>query len=123
MFIALIGTMGKEIGRSYEYNRPKSSSLTLKKPVLSSSAHHTSCITISKQPVTSHPCQHKGSASNQDKVNISNTYDIHSCVTPKRHNTSVQATSTPPSLTPLITTLPILPVELPKTTQLPPLGK
>ena len=123
MFIALIGTMGKEIGRSYKYNQPKSSSPTLKKPVLSSSAHQSSCITISNQPVTSHPCQHKGSASNQDKVKISNTDDIHPCVTPKRHNISVRATSTPPRLTPLITTLPILSVELPKTTQLPPLGK
>ena len=115
--------MGKEIGRSYKYNRPKSSSPTLKKPVLSSSAHHTSCITISNPPIMSHPRQHKGSASNQDKVNISNTDDIHSCVTLKRHNISVQATSTPPRLTPSITTLPILPVELPKTTQLSPLGK
>ena len=107
MFIALIDTMGKEIVGSYKYNRPKSSIPTLKKPVLSSSAHHTSCITISNQPVTSHPCQHKGSASNQDKVNISNTYEIHFCVTPKIHNISVQATSTPPRLTPLTTTLPI----------------
>ena len=70
-----------------------------------------------------YPRQHQGSASNQDKVNISNTDDIHLCVTPKIHHISVQATSTPPRLTPLITTLPILPVELPKTTQLPPLGK
>ena len=99
--------MGKEIGRSYKYNQAKSSSPKLKKPVLSSLAHHTSCITISNPPVTSHPRQHKGSASNQDKVNISNTYDIQSCVTPKRHNISVQYTSTLPSLTPLITTLPI----------------
>ena len=38
-------------------------------------------------------------------------------------NISVQATYTPPRLTPLITTLPPLPVELPKTTHLPPLGK
>ena len=71
----------------------------------------------------SHPCQHKGSASNQDKVKISNTDDMHSCVTPKIHHISVQTTCTPPRLTPLITTLPILPVQLPKTTQLPPLGK
>ena len=115
--------MGKDIGRSYKYNRPKSSSPTLKKPILSSSANHTSCITISNPPITSHPCQHKDSASNQDKVNISNTDDIHACVTTKRHNISVQATSKHLRLTPLITTLPILPVELPKTTQLPPLGK
>ena len=123
MFATLIGTTRKDIGRVYKHNQPKSSSSTLKKPVLSSSAKHTLCITISNPPITSHPCQHKGSASNQDKVNISNTDDIHSCVTPKRHNISFQATSTPPRLTPLITTLPILPVQLPKTTQLPPLGK
>ena len=88
--------MGKEIGRSYKYNRPKSSIPTLKKPVLSSSANHTSCITISNPPITSHPRQHKGSVSNQDKVKISNKDDIHYCVTSKRHNISVQATSTPP---------------------------
>ena len=115
--------MGKEISRFYKHNRPKSSSLTLKKPVLSSSAHHTSCITISNPPIMFHPLQHKGSASNQDKVNISNTEDIQSCVTPKRHDISVQAIYTPPRLTLLITTLPILPFELPKTTHLPPLGK
>ena len=73
MVVVLIGTMGKDIGRSFKYNRPKSSSLTLKKPVLLSSANHTLCITISNQPVTTQPCKHKGSASNQDKVNISNT--------------------------------------------------
>ena len=123
MFASLIGTMGKDSGHFFKHNRPKSSSLTLKKPVLSSSAHRTSSINISNPPITSHPRQHKGSASNQDKVNISNRDDIHSCVTPKRHNISVQAKYTPPRLTPLITTLPILPVELPKTTQLPPLGK
>ena len=111
--------MGKDVGRSFKYKRPKSSSTTLKKPVLSSTANHTSCITVSNQPVTSQPCQHKGSASNQDKVNISYTDDIHSCVTPKRNNISVQATSIPPHLTPLITTLPILPIEVPKTTHLP----
>ena len=51
------------------------------------------------------------------------TYDIRSCITPRNHNISVQATSTPPRLTPLITTLPILPIEVPKTTYLTPLGK
>ena len=109
--------MGKEIGIFFKYYRLKSSCPTLKKPVLSSSANHTSCITISNLTITSHPRQHKGSASKKDKVNISNTDDIHSCVTPKRHNISVQATYTPPRLTPLITTLPLLPVELPRTTQ------
>ena len=92
--------MGKEIGRSFKYKRPKSSSPTLKKPVLSSTANHTSCITVSNKLVTSQPFQHKGSAPNQDKINISNTDDIHSCETPKSHNISVPATSTPPHLTP-----------------------
>ena len=60
---------------------------------------------------------------NQDKINISNTDDIHSCVTPKSQNISVKATYTPPCLTALVTTLPILPIEVPKTTHLPPLDK
>ena len=81
--------MGKDIGRFYKHNLPKSSSPTLKKPVLSSSANHTSCITISNPPITSHPHQHKGSASNIDKVNISNKDDIHSCVSPKKKIISV----------------------------------
>ena len=71
----------------------------------------------------SHQLQHKDSTSIQNTVEISNTDDIHSCVTPRKHNISVQATATPPRLTPLITTLPLLPVELPRTTELPPLGK
>ena len=115
--------MGKDIGRSYKYNRSKISIPTLKKPVLSSSENHTSYTTNLTPTIMSHQLQHKDSAYIQDKVNISNTDDIHSCVTPRKQNISVQATYTPPRLTPLITTLPLLPVELPKTTQLPPLGK
>ena len=79
--------MGKDIGRSFKYDRSKISSSTLKKPVLSSLAYHTSCITISNQPVTSHPCQYKGSALNQEKVKISITDNIHSCVTPSEQRT------------------------------------
>ena len=71
----------------------------------------------------SYQLQHKDSTFIQKTVDISNTDDIHSCVTPRKQNISVRATSTPPRLTPLITTLPLLPVELPKTTHLPPLGK
>ena len=115
--------MGKEIGRSYKYNRSKISISTLKKPVLSSSENHTSYTTNSTPTIMSHQLQHKDSTSIQNTVNISNTYDIHSCVTPRKQNISFQATSTPPRFTPLITTLPLLPVELPKTTHLPPLGK
>ena len=71
----------------------------------------------------SYQLQHKDSTSIQNTSDISNTDDIYSCVTPRKQNISVQATSTPPRLTPLITTLPLPPVELPKTTQLPPVGK
>ena len=71
----------------------------------------------------SYQLQHKDSISIQNTVEISNIDDIHSRVTPWKQNISVQATSTPPRLTPLITTLPLLPFELPKTTHLPPLSK
>ena len=67
----------------------------------------------------SHQLQHKDSTSIQNTVDISNTDNIHLCVTPQKHNISVQATYTPSRLTPLITTLPLLPVELPNTTHLP----
>ena len=119
MFIALIGTIGKEIGCFYKNNRPKTSSLTLKKPVLLSSANHVSYTTNSTPTIMSRQLQHKDSTSIQNKINISNTYDIHSCLTPRKQKISVQATTTPPRLTPLISNLPLLPVELPKTTQLP----
>ena len=115
--------MGKGIGRSFKYNRKKRSSPTFKKPVLSSSANYISFTTNSNPTIMSHQIQHKDSTFIQNTVNISNTDDIHSCVTPRKQNTSVQATSTPPCLTPLITTFPLLPVELPKTKHLPPLGK
>ena len=41
LIVSIICTMGKEIGRFYKNNRSKLSTPTLKKPVLSSSAHHT----------------------------------------------------------------------------------
>ena len=55
--------------------------------------------------------------------NTSNTDDIHSFVTPRKKNYSVQATYTTTCLTPLNTTLPNAPAELHKTKQLPPAGK
>ena len=96
---------------------------TLKKPVLSYSENHTSYTTNLTPTIMYQQLQHKDKSAIQNTVNTSNTHDIHSYVTPRKHNISVKATSTPPHLTPLITTLPILPVELPKTTHLPPLGK
>ena len=65
----------------------------------------------------------KDSTAIQNNNITSNTDDIHSCVTPQKKNYSVQATYTPPFLTPLNTTLPIAPVELHKRTKLPPVGK
>ena len=56
-------------------------------------------------------------------MDISNKDDIHSYVTPSKQNIIVQTTSTPPRLTPLIITLPLLPGEKPKTKHLHPLGK
>ena len=115
--------MGKEIGRSYKYNQSKISSPTLKKPVLLSSANHTPYTTNLTPTIMYQKLQHKDKYAIQNTMNNSNTHDIQSCTTPRKQNTSFKATSTPPSLTPLITTLPLLPVELPKTTHLPPLGK
>ena len=43
--------MGKDIGRSHKYNRSKISTPTLKKPVLSSSANHTSYTTSLSQNI------------------------------------------------------------------------
>ena len=115
--------MGKEIGRSFKYNRLKISTPTLKKPVLSSSSNHISYTTNSTRSIISSQLENEYSTEIQNTSDISNTYDIHSCVTPLKHNISVQDTSTPPCLSPLITTLPLTPVELSKTTELPPVGK
>ena len=76
--------MGKEIGRSYKYDRSKILNPTLKKPVLSSSANHTSYTTNSTPTIMSHQLQHKDSNSIQKTVNTSSTDDIHSCATPQK---------------------------------------
>ena len=102
--------MGKEIGHSYKYYRSKISNPTLKKPVLSSSANHISYTTNLTPTIMYHQLQHKDSTSIQNTSDISNTDDIHSFVTPQKQNINVQATSTFPCLTPLITTLPLAPV-------------
>ena len=88
--------MGKEIGGSCKYNRSKISSPTLKKPVLLSSANHTSYTTNLTPTIMSHQLQHKDSTAIQNTVNTSNTDDIHSCVTPWKYNISVKDTYTPP---------------------------
>ena len=69
--------MGKEIGISYKYYRSKLSTTTLKKPVLSFSANHTSYITNLTPTIMSHQLQHKDSISIQNTVDVSNTDDTH----------------------------------------------
>ena len=115
--------MEKEIGRSFRNNRSKISTPTLKKPVISSSADHTLYASNSTGTSISSQLYNKDITTNQNKNNTSNTYNIHSYVTPQKQNYSVQATFTPPRLTSLITTLHISPVYLHTTEQLPPAGK
>ena len=76
--------MVKEIGSSYKYNRSKISTPTLKKPVLSSSANHTSYTTSSSQTFMSSHLENEDSIAIQNASEILNTYDIHSCVTPRK---------------------------------------
>ena len=109
-FILLIGTMGKDVGRSYKYNQSKISTPTLKKPILSSSANHTSYTTNLSQTIISSQLENEDSNTTQNTSEILNKDDIHSCVTPQKKNISVQTTSTLPRFTPLTTTLPLAPV-------------
>ena len=73
--------------------------LQLKKSVLSFSENHTSYTTNSTQTIMSHQLEHKDNTAIQNTSYISNTDDIHSCITSWKQNISVQATSTPPCLT------------------------
>ena len=68
--------MGQEIGHSFNYNRSEISTPTLKKPVLSSSAHHTSYTTNSTQMIISYKIENKDSTSIQNMLDISNTDNI-----------------------------------------------
>ena len=104
--------MGKEICCSYKYNQSKRSTPKFKKPVLSSSAAHSSSASNLTQTFISSQLYNKDITKNQNKNNTSNTNEIHSCVTPQEQNYSVQATSTTTRLIPLNTTLPIAPIEL-----------
>ena len=91
--------------------------------MLSSSADHTSYTNNLTQTILSSKLENVNSTAIQNTTDISNTDDIYSCVIPRKQNISVHATSTHPFLTPLITTVPITPVELPNTTELPPVGR
>ena len=115
--------MGKDIGHYYKYNQSKIPTPTLKKPVLSFSANHTSYTTSLSQTIISYQLENKDSTAIQNTSEILNTDDTLSFVTLQKQNISFRATSTPPCLTPLITTLLLAPVELTKTTELPPVGE
>ena len=88
--------MGKGIGCSCKYNRSKIPTPTLKKPALSSSANHKSYTTSLSQTFISSQLENEDSITIQNTSDILNTDDIHSCVTPQKHNISIQATSTYP---------------------------
>ena len=74
-----------------------------KKPVLSSSAAHKSSAIKLTQTSISSQLDNKYITTNQNKNNTSNTYDIHSCVTPRKQNYSIQVTSKTTCLIPLKT--------------------
>ena len=99
--------MGKEIGRSFEYNQSKISTATLKKPVLSSLDAHTSFASNLTRTLISSHLDNKNSTAIQNKKNTSNTDDTHLCVTQRKQNYIVQSTSIPPRSTLLNTTLTI----------------
>ena len=107
----------------YQKYWSKISTPTFKKPVLSSSAAHTSSASNSTQTSISSQLDNKDINKNQKKNNTSNTNDIQSCVTPGKQKNCIQATSKPTDLTPLNATLPIPSIKLHKITKLPPAGK
>ena len=121
--LVVICTMGKEIGRLYKKNLSKLSTYTLKKPVLSSSAAHASSESNLTQTSIQSQLDKKDITTNQIKNNTSNTNDIHSYITPRKQNYSVQAKYTITRLTTLKGTLPIASVELHTTKKMLPAGK
>ena len=93
-FLVLSCIMVKEIGHFYRNNWSKISTPTFTKPVLSSSASHTSSASNSTWTYISYQLDSKYIAKNQNKNNTTNTDDIHSFVTQQKQNYSVQYTST-----------------------------
>ena len=91
--------------------------------MLSYPASNTSSASNSTRTSILYRLDNKNITTNQNKNNISNADDIHSCVTPRKHNYSVKATYTTTRLTPFNATLPIESVKLHTITELPPAGK
>ena len=114
--------MGKEIGR-FSKLIIKNLTSTIKKTVLLSLAAHTSYGSTSKQTYISSELDNKDIFPNKNKNNTRNTEDIHSCVTPRKQNYSVHATSKITHLTLLNSILHIASVKLYTTTKLPLTGK
>ena len=95
----------------------------MKKPVLSTSASHTSSASNLTQTSISYIIDNKDLTNNQKNNKISNTYDVYSCVTPQKQNYSVYSTPTLTHSTPLNATLPIASFKLNTTTEVPPADK
>ena len=76
--------MGNEIGGYFKYNRSKMSTQTLKKPILSSSADHTSFTSNLTRTIISFQLENENSTEIKNTTDISNIDDIHSCVTPRK---------------------------------------
>ena len=115
--------MGKEIGSFYKNNQSKLSTTTLKKPGLSYLYSHKSSASNYTQISILSRLDKKHININQNKNSISNKDDIHSYVTPRGKNYSVQATSTTTHFISLNATFPIASVKLHTTTELPRDGK
>ena len=89
-----------------------------KKPVLSSLAAHTSSASNLTRLSISSQLDNKYITTNQNNNNTPSIYDIHSCVTQRKQNYSIQATSKTTNLMPFIATLYITSVKLHTTTKL-----
>ena len=68
-FIVLISTMGKEISRSFKYNRSKISTPIFRKPILSPSAAHTVYVSNSTLTSISSHLDNKDITINKNKNN------------------------------------------------------
>ena len=76
--------MGKEIGGYFKYNRSKMSTQTLKKPIISSLEDHISYTSNLTRTNISYQLENEDSTSIQNTLDISNTYDIYSCIAPQK---------------------------------------
>ena len=78
--------MGKDIGRFYKYNLSKIFPPKLKKPILLSSASHTSSTSNPTRTSILSRLDNKPITINQNKNNISNKYDMQSYTKTRKQN-------------------------------------